>query len=212
MKKMSKWVVDQSKGQFTFKVRNKMLASVIGKFKSFETTIYTSPNTLKAAQINFWIDVSSIVTDDKDQNEMLKSPIYLNQEQHKLITFVSTNIGDTDVFGNYELEGYLSIKGISKIVKLNIQLIRVFKGSTEIEGARFKITGKINRSDWGIGWNPIIETTGLMLSEEISINYELALKQIGEKVVTLEQRAEHKMKQVFKQDKFGVSGDLYSVN
>ena len=212
MKKLSKWVVDQSKSEFLFMVRHKMVACIKGKFNSFETTIYTAPNNLKASQINFWIDVSSIVMEDKEQNEILKSTVYLNQEQYEVITFVSTKIGEADVFGNYELEGYLTIKDISKIVKLNIQLISVLKDKTEIERARFKITGKINRSDWGIGWNPIIETTGMMMSEEVSIDYELELKCVGERVVTIEQKAERKLNKVFMKDKYGFSGDFCSVN
>jgi len=193
MKKKSKWMVDQSKSEFSFRVGHNMLASVKGKFKYLETTIYSISNNFKASQINFWLDVSSIFTLDTDQNEMLKSPVYLDQEQYGLITFVSTKIGDSDIFGNYDLEGYLTIKGISKIVKLNIQLIKVLKDKNQIERVRFKITGKISRSDWGIGWVPIIETTGLILNEEVFIDYELELKYIGEKIVTLEQKVVQKI-------------------
>jgi len=212
MKKITKWVMDSSRSKFLFMVRHKMSAYVYGKFKSFETNIYTTSNDFKTTQINFWIDVSSIITEDNDQSELLKSSVYLDLEHFELITFVSTNLGEVDSFGAYNLEGYLTVKGISKIINLKIQLVSILTDQRETERARFKITGKINRSDWGIGWNPIIETTGLMLSEEVLLDFELELKNSGKKVLTAECRSECKQSKAALDGQLGTLGKHYSVN
>ena len=186
MQKMTKWTLDQNRSEFLFQIRHKLAVSVFGKFKSFGAIVYTVSNELKTSQINFWIDVSSISTVDHDHSEMLKGKECLDLKQYELISFTSTTIGDSNIIGNYGIEGQLNMKGISKIIQLNVQPIRMSKEGDHYNTARFKITGKLNRLDWGIGWNSIIETTGIMQSEEVFIDCELELNNVGEMVITLE--------------------------
>jgi len=67
------------------------------------------------------------------------------------------------------------MKGVTKPVKLNAEYNGVTKDPWGGERAGFVVTGKINRSDWGVNFNGVLETGGVMLSEEVKINGEIQL-------------------------------------
>src|SRR4029077_3654789 len=76
---------------------------------------------------------------------------------------------------NYNLLGNLTMKGVTKPVKLNMEYSGITKDPWGGERAGFVVTGKINRTDWGINYNSLLETGGVMLSEEVKINSEIQL-------------------------------------
>jgi polyisoprenoid-binding protein YceI len=79
---------------------------------------------------------------------------------------------DNDTFALY---GELTLKGVTKPVKLKAEYSGIAKDPWGGERAGFAITGKINRSDWGVSFNGVLETGGVMLSEEVRINGEIQL-------------------------------------
>ena len=186
MKKESKWSIDQSHSEIAFKVRHLMIAYVTGKFKIFDASIYTTAKDFSTAVIDLWIDSSSVITGDAKRDEHLKSADFFDSYNHKQISFISSTIQKTDSDGNHELWGELSIKGISKNVKLNVQFGGIIKDPWGNEKAGFTVTGTINRKDWNLIWNKTLETSGLMVGEEVIISCELELINIGDKELTIE--------------------------
>jgi len=182
----TKWSIDSAHSEISFRVKHLMIANVRGSFKIFDASIYTTEKDFKTAQIDLWIDVSSISTGDAKRDEHLKSADFFDVQNHKQITFNSNTIEKRDVDGNQELWGELTIKGITKNIKLNVQLGGISNDPWGNEKAGFTVTGKINRSDWGLNWNTAIETGGFMVSDEVTILCEIELTNIGKKDLKME--------------------------
>ena len=181
-----KWSVDQAHSEIGFKVRHLMIAHVKGIFKTFDASIYTTGKEFKTAVIDLWIDATSITTGDEKRDEHLKGPDFFDTQNHKQITFTSSTIGAVDSTGNHELWGELTMCGITKNAKLNVQFGGIVKDPWGNEKTGFTVSGKIKRSDWGLVWNTAIETGGLVVGDEIIISCELELINAGEKDLTMD--------------------------
>lgn len=181
----TKWSMDQAHCEIGFRVRHLMIAYVKGTFKTFDASIYTTSKDFTTAEINLWIDPSSIDTGDTKRDEHLKSADFFDVNNHKQITFTSSTIGKPDTDGNQELWGELTMIGVTKNVKLNVQFGGIIKDPWGNEKTGFTISGKIKRSDWGLIWNATIETGGLMVSDEVTISCEVELINRGQADMTM---------------------------
>jgi polyisoprenoid-binding protein YceI len=182
----TKWSMDPAHSEITFKVKHLMIANVKGEFKKFEANIYTSGKDFSTAEIDLWIDAASITTGEAKRDEHLKSADFFDVQNHKQISFVSNTIEKPDEDGNYELWGELSMKGITKNIKLNMQFGGIIKDPWGNERAGFTVTGKINRSDWELTWNTLIETGGFMVGEEVTLSCEVELIKVDQKELIME--------------------------
>jgi polyisoprenoid-binding protein YceI len=186
MKNEIKWLIDQAHSEIYFKVRHLMIAHVKGAFKTFDASIYTTEKDFSTAQVDLWIDPSSITIGDIKRDEHLIGADFFDVQNHKEITFTSNTIKRIDVEGNYELWGELTIKGISKKIKLDMQLGGIVNDPWGNEKAGITIKGKINRDEWGLSWNTIIEAGGMLVGNEVVISCEVELTNAGEKDLTME--------------------------
>lgn len=85
-----------------------------------------------------------------------------------------------DNVGSYELWGGLTIKGITKKIKLSVEFVGVIKDPWGAEKAGFEINGKVNRKDWELNWNTALESGGFLVGDTVNINCEIELlKQSG---------------------------------
>ena len=82
--------------------------------------------------------------------------------------------------------GELTMVGITRNVKLNMQFGGIVHDLWGNEKAGFTVSGKLTRSEWGLVWNAPLETGGLMVSEEVSISCEIELTNIGKEDLTLQ--------------------------
>ena len=182
----TKWSIDQAHSEIDFKIRHLMISNVKGSFKTFDANIYTTSKDFSTAEIDLWIDASSIITGDANRDEHLKSADFLDVQKHKQITFTSLTIGKPDASGNHELWGELTMVGITKNLKLNAQFGGIINDPWKNEKAGFTITGIIKRSDWGLVWNKALETGGLMVSDEVAISCEIELIRSDPKKLKME--------------------------
>jgi polyisoprenoid-binding protein YceI len=181
MKKEIKWSIDQAHSNITFKVRHLMISHVTGSFKTFDASIYTTGKDFSTAVIDIWIEAASIETGDTKRDEHLIGEDFFDTQDFKQITFVSSTIQKADADGTHDLWGELSMHGITKNVKLEVVFGGLAKDHNGHEKAGFSVTGKIKRSEWGLIWNAAIETGGLIVSDEITINCDVELINLGEK-------------------------------
>ncbi|NVO18879.1 MAG: YceI family protein [Bacteroidetes bacterium] len=182
----TKWAVDQAHSEIGFKIRHLMISRVRGSFKIFDASIYTSYKDFSTAEIDLWIDANSLDTGDTKRDEHLKSPDFFDVKKHSQITYTSSTIGQPDADGNRELWGELTILGITKNIKLNVQFGGITVDPWGNEKAGFYVSGTINRTDWGLVWNNLLEAGGMMVGEEVSILCEVELANIGEKDLTMQ--------------------------
>lgn len=170
----TKWSVDPAHSTLSFKVKHLMIASVSGSFKNFSADVETEGTDFTTARIHLKAEIASIDTHNTQRDGHLRSSDFFEAEKFPDLNFESTRIEKLDE-ENYQLTGNLTMKGVTKPVKLKME----YGGSTKDpwggERAGFVVTGKINRTDWGINFNALLETGGVMLSEEIKINSEIQL-------------------------------------
>ena len=171
----TKWSIDPMHSEITFKVRHLMITNVTGTFKKFDASIYASDKNFATAEIDLWIDAASVTTGNESRDEHLKGADFFDVINYKQIGFTSSTIEKADEDGNHTLWGELTIKGITKNVKLNVIFGGIVKDPWGNEKAGFSITGTIDRNDWGLAWNTILETGAIMVSNEIHIACEIQL-------------------------------------
>ena len=170
----TKWAIDPTHSEVAFKVKHLMITNVKGVFKEFSASVYTTGAGFLTSDIEFSLNPASIDTGVADRDGHLKSADFFDVENHKQITFIGSSYEKVDD-ESYTLFGDLTIKGISKQVKLDVEFNGVMKDPWGNEKAGFVINGKISRKDWGLNWNSTLETGGVLVSDEVKISCEVQL-------------------------------------
>lgn len=164
------WVLDPTHSSIEITARHLMVTKVRGTFKQFSgsITVGDSPET---SSVEVSIVAESIDTGVADRDTHLRSADFLDVENHPDITFKSTSI-TTDGFG-YALTGDLTIKGVTKPITLQMEYGGVNVDPWGNEKAAFSATGTFEREDWGIGWNVALETGGVLVGKQFTIDIEV---------------------------------------
>jgi polyisoprenoid-binding protein YceI len=171
----TKWGIDPSHSEIAFKIKHLAITNIKGTFKDFGATIYITEKKHMTSNIDVWINSASINTSDEKRDEHLKAADFFDVKNHKQITFVGTTYEKVDSDGNYTLYGNLTIKGITKQIKLDVEFTGVMKDPWGNEKMGFIINGKINRKYFGLNWNTALEAGGFLVSDQVSINCEIQL-------------------------------------
>ena len=162
----TKWNLDPSHSEITFKVRHMMISNVKGEFKNFNVDLESEDENFKNVKASASIDTSSISTNNTDRDNHLRSAEFFNAEAHPQITFETDSL-------NEEVTGNLTINGVTKPVKLDVDFGGINVDPWGQTKAGFSFEGKINRSDFGLNWNAALEAGGVMVSDEVKIAGEL---------------------------------------
>jgi len=164
------WALDPTHSEITFKVKHLMISNVKGEFKNFNVTV--EGEDFESSKIKASIETGSIYTNNTDRDNHLKSADFFDVENHGEMTFESTSFKKVDD-DEYKLTGLLTIKGVSKEVTLDVEFGGMNKDPWGNEKAGFSLEGKINRKDWGLNYNAVLESGGVLLSEEIKLQAEV---------------------------------------
>ena len=170
----STWKLDQSHSELLFKVKHLMISNVKGEFKEFDVQVESPEQGFHDAKVHATIQADSIFTNNTDRDNHLKSDDFFNAEQYPTLEFTSTSMEKLDE-ENYRLKGELTMKGVTKNVVLEVNHGGTAKDPYGNTKAGFSISGKINRKDFGLNWNQVLETGGVMVSDEVRINGEIQL-------------------------------------
>lgn len=171
----TKWGIDPVHSEIGFKVKHLMITNVRGTFKEFDASIYTTGEDFMTSEIDFWMNPASVDTGAADRDTHLKSADFFDVENYKQIHFIGNTYESVDNDGSYELYGDLTIKDITRQIKLDVEFGGVMKDPYGNHKAGFTINGKINRKDWGLNWNTALETGGVLVSEDVYISCEVQL-------------------------------------
>ena len=143
-----------------------MISNVKGEFKNFNVDLESEDENFKNVKANATIDTASISTNNTDRDNHLKSAEFFNAEAHPQITFETDSL-------NEEVTGNLTINGVTKPVKLDVDFGGINVDPWGQTKAGFSFEGKIKRSDFGLNWNAALEAGGVMVSDEVKIAGEL---------------------------------------
>jgi polyisoprenoid-binding protein YceI len=170
----TKWVIDPTHSEIGFKVRHLMISNVSGKFDQFEAEVETENEDFATAQIRATIKTASVNTSNLQRDEHLRNSDFFEVQNHPDILFTSQKVEKIDN-DNFVLHGNLTLKGITKQVKLQVEYSGFTKDPWGGERAGFVVTGKINRNDFGLSFNAALETGGVVLGDEVKIHSEIQL-------------------------------------
>ena len=174
----TKWAVDPTHSKIGFKVKHLMISNVLGSFREFEGEVITVGNDFSKSEISFSLKTASVDTEIADRDGHLKGGDFFDAENFPTITFNGSGLKD---LGDdlYELTGDLTIKSITHPTTLSVEFGGVNADPWGNIKAGFAITGKIKRKDWGLTWNAVLESGGVLVSEEVKINCDIELVKKG---------------------------------
>ena len=168
------WAIDPMHSHIGFKVKHLMFTNVRGSFTEYNASISTDENDFTTAEISVSINPASINTNDSKRDEHLRSADFFDVDKVKEINFSGNTFEKTNG-GDYVLHGDLTMKGVTNPVKLDVEFGGIVKDPWGNEKAAINLQGKINRKDWGLNWNAALETGGVLVGEEITLDIEVQL-------------------------------------
>ena len=174
MHNKTKWTLDPVHSELGFKIKHLMITNVSGAFKDFKAEVETENEDFSTASIHMTADMASVYTNNAQRDEHLRNSDFFDVENYPALEFTSTRL-DTTGPGQFELYGTLTLKGVSRPVKLNVENNGITSDPWGGERAGFRVTGKINRTDFGMNFNSVMEKGGLVLGEEVKIEAEIQL-------------------------------------
>lgn len=164
------WNIDASHSSVAFVARHLVVSKVRGRFDTFAGAITVAADPLQST-VDATIEVGSINTSDTSRDGHLKSPDFFDAEQFPTITFATTGVrADGD---DFVLTGDLTIKGVTRPVDLELEFNGVEKDPWGGTRAGFSAETEINRKDWGLEWNVLLETGGALVGEKIKIQLDI---------------------------------------
>jgi polyisoprenoid-binding protein YceI len=170
----TKWLSDPMHSELQFKIKHLMISNVSGSLKNFQAEVETEGEDFSTAKINLAAQMDSISTNNEQRDAHLRNSDFFEVDKYPELFFQSTKIEKVDN-DTFVLQGELTMKGITKPVKLNVEYNGTAKDPWGGERAGFMITGRINRTDWGMSFNSILETGGVALGDEVRISSEIEL-------------------------------------
>ncbi|WP_057938256.1 YceI family protein [Algoriphagus resistens] len=162
----TKWIIDPTHSEVSFKVKHLVISTVTGYFKEFEGAAESSSDDFEGASVNFSADINSIDTNQKDRDNHLKSADFFDAENHPKLTFAGNILKDG---GGYKLVGDLTLRDATKKVELDVDFGGVAGDPYGQTKAGFEIEGKINRKDFGLSWSAVTEAGSVVVSDQVRL-------------------------------------------
>ena len=164
----TKWIIDPSHSEIQFKVKHMMITTVTGSFKEFTSEVETVGNDFTTAKVKFQAAKASIFTNAEQRDNHLRSADFFDAERYPYLKFESIKVEKADD-DSFTLHGNLTIKDITKPVKLDVEAGGIGKDPWGNIKAGFSLNGKINRKEWGLNWNAALESGGVLVSDDVRI-------------------------------------------
>jgi polyisoprenoid-binding protein YceI len=164
------WTLDAAHSSVGFTVRHMMVSKVRGKFTDYTADIVTAEDPLQSS-VTATVQMASIDTGDEGRDGHLRTNDFFDIDEFPTMTFTSTSI--TGSGSEYELHGDLTLKGVTKPVTFDLEFGGVGKDPWGNTRAGFTVTGTINRKDFGMAYNAVLETGGIMVGEKVSIELDI---------------------------------------
>lgn len=166
------YTIDPSHTRIGFSTRHAMVTKVRGAFNEVEGSATTGPN-LEGASIEVTMQAASIDTRSADRDGHLKSADFFDVETYPTLTFRSTEVtavdGDT-----LRVTGDLTIKDVTRPVTVDFEFAGAAQDPFGNERIGFEGSTVVNRKDFGLTWNAALETGGVLVSEKVTLEFEIS--------------------------------------
>ena len=168
----SDYVLDHTHSRIGFVARHAMVTKVRGSFNDFEGTVHIDEDLSKSSA-KATIKVDSIDTRNADRDGHLRTNDFLDAKAFPEITFASTGVKQVDDT-TVRVSGDLTIKDVTKPVEIDFEFQGAATDPFGNERIGFEGSTVINRKDWGITWNAALETGGVLVSEKVTLEFEVS--------------------------------------
>jgi polyisoprenoid-binding protein YceI len=162
--------LDASHSHVGFSVRHVMVSKTKGSFGDVEGTIVIAEDPLESS-VEVTIDVASIDTRDEARDTHLRSPDFFDVEAHPSITYRSTGVTPAGK-GRWTVQGELTVRGTTLPVPLEV----TFEGGAQDpwggERVGFTARAEVDREAFGLTWNQVLETGGVLVGKTVRIDIE----------------------------------------
>lgn len=159
--------VDPDHSGVSFTIRH-FVSNVPGRFKDFTGVIKYDKQNPAASSVSFTVQTASIDTANSDRDNHLRSPDFFDAAGFPTLTFTSSSVKAVDA-DTLEVTGDLTIRGTTKKVTVPVEVLGIMKGPKG-EKAGFETAFKLNRHDYGVKWNRVLDTGGAVLGDDVKIN------------------------------------------
>jgi polyisoprenoid-binding protein YceI len=170
------WTIDAAHSNVEFAVRHMMIANVKGRFADIRGSVVLDEAHPARSTVDVTIGTASIDTRQEQRDQHLRSADFFDAAQYPDIRFVSKRI-DEKGDGEYKVTGDLTIRGVTREVVLTASEEGRTKDPWGNNRVAYSATTKINRKDFGLTWNQVLETGGVVVGDEIRISLDVELVQ-----------------------------------
>ncbi|PRY86630.1 YceI family protein [Mongoliibacter ruber] len=162
MSTLTKWAIDPTHSEVSFKVKHLVISTVTGYFREFEGSAESTSDDFQGAKVAFAAKIDSIDTNQKDRDGHLKSDDFFNAEKYPHLKFEGTISGD-------KLKGDLTIRDFTKTLELDVDFGGVAGDPYGNTKAGFEIEGKISRKEFGLKWDAVTEAGSVVVSDQVKL-------------------------------------------
>lgn len=166
-----KWSVDTPRSNVAFAVKHMMLARMNGRFRNFDGMLEIGSDAPRATGV---VKAASIDTNEPVRDEHLRrSPDFFDVEHYPEISFNSTRIDYLD-HGRFRILGDLTMRSITREIELDAQLAGRRRKAGGDERIELELRGELDRRDFGLTWNQVLDTGGALLGNKVKIALEIS--------------------------------------
>lgn len=167
------WTIDAAHTDILFSAKHMMVTTVRGTFREVEGTLLLDEAEPTRSSAEIRIAAASLESGNQQRDGHLRSADFFDAENHPWITFRSTSIehrsGD-----DYRISGDMTIRETTRPITFDATFLGFYAGMQGTRRVALSARTKINRKDWGLGWNVAIEAGGWLVGEDVKIEIEVA--------------------------------------
>jgi polyisoprenoid-binding protein YceI len=166
------WVLDPGHAEVGFVGRHFGLTKIRGRFTGVSGAVVIGDDPADSS-VEVEIEMATVNSGDTSRDDHLRSGDLFDVERHPTATFRSTGVDVNGTTGR--VHGDLAIKGVTRPITLTVDYLGHAADPWGNDRAVFSASARINREDWGLTWNMILEAGGLLVSKEITLEIEVEL-------------------------------------
>ncbi len=170
---VSTWTIDPVHSGAEFAVKHMMVATVKGRFRSFQGTVQLNEQKPEESRVDATIDVASIDTAESQRDDHLRSPDFFDVARFPTMTFRSKRVELVDDT-HAKVIGDLTIRDVTKEVVLDTEYEGQIKDAYGKQRAAFSAETVLNRKDFGLNWNMLIEAGGVAVGDKVRVTLNIA--------------------------------------
>jgi polyisoprenoid-binding protein YceI len=172
----TKWNLDTSHSSVTFTIDHLVISETAGKFTKFDVEVMSDKPDFSDMTFKSSVQIDSVNTDDAKRDEHLKGADFFDLAKYPTMEFVGTKFEKgKGKKAPYKVHGKLTIKGVTKDVVLDGKFNGTVKDPWGGTRAGFKVSGTIDRYDFGLKYNSVLEAGGLSIGQEVRITANIEL-------------------------------------